>query len=229
MVRHRMRNRRSGTRGGSSRFFALHSHHSASAASSAENPCQFSAVDHYPNTRSGRGRACLHCSRCDEAAMHITTFPLPPHHIPHTTQFRFQSSMNSLVFIATVSICISEEPEPQTPMTTSLEETNIVGPSQHRDNIAELNGNGGWHRRHGQAIAGSLHDASSVPSDTRTVDSRPENTLHLQDADGSKEGDRLAEGRVGEDKPDDWAFPIVEEPAPYDLGPHVTLDRWQFT
>lgn len=87
MVHHHMRNRRGGTQGGSSHSPALHSHDSASPTSSAENPHQRNFVGQYLDTRSGGGRASLHSSRREAAALHTATFPLPLHPVPHTTQF----------------------------------------------------------------------------------------------------------------------------------------------
>lgn len=130
MVRHSMLSRRDGTRGGNSRSEARHRSISDSLTSVAENP-------HYPNTRSGWGRAGLHCSGRNEAAVRTAPFPLPLHQVPHTMKFQYCSSLNYPVIIATISISITKEAEQNISMTISMEETHRAGPSRNRGNDEE--------------------------------------------------------------------------------------------
>jgi len=132
MLCHRMRSRRGGTNDRSSRCPPLPIPNSTSLASSAENPHQHSFAGQYQDTRSGRDRAGLHSSSREAAAVHTTTFPLPLHPTPHTTQFRFCRSLNRLVIIAIISINIIEETEQHAPLDNFTDEANRAGSSSRK-------------------------------------------------------------------------------------------------
>lgn len=104
-LRHRIRSRRGGTRGGFIRSQASTSSASDSPDSTTEmpNPLIY-PTHHYPNTRSGRGRR--------DNVVHSMDFPLPPF------QFHFRSSLNRPTIIATITISFEEESTMQAPLSS---------------------------------------------------------------------------------------------------------------
>lgn len=101
-LRHRMRSRRGGLRGGFNRSQASFSSTSDSPDLTTEFPNSLINPTHnYPNTRSGRGWR--------DNAVHTVDLPLPPLSGPHNTQFRFCSSLNRPTITATITISFKEE------------------------------------------------------------------------------------------------------------------------
>lgn len=129
-IQHRMRSRRGGTRGGIIRPPTSPSSDSDSPDSSADNANPHSSFyGHYPDTRSGRGRARLQGIGWRDAAVHTADFPLPPHPAPHTTQFCFRNTLTRPVITATVTISFSKEIDLQTPPPKHKDEHNRAAPS----------------------------------------------------------------------------------------------------
>lgn len=71
--------------------------------------------ENYLHTRSGRGRAHIHGACRVNATTQMTIPPVLPHPSYHTTQFRFQSMMNQLAILATITVALSEELNQQEP------------------------------------------------------------------------------------------------------------------
>lgn len=106
MVRHRMRSRKGGTKGGSSHPLVECS--TSSPFLKLHHPQAFEEGRH-PSSKRGRGRARSSGVVLDEFDVHSDNSPPPLHPTPHSAHFRFCSSLNRPVITASISISFSEE------------------------------------------------------------------------------------------------------------------------
>lgn len=101
-LRHRMHSRRGRSRGGFNHSQASTSSIIDSPDSSTEFPISLTNPAHsYLNTRSGKGWR--------NNVIHIVDLPLAPLSDPHSTQFRFRSSLYMPIITATIIISFKEE------------------------------------------------------------------------------------------------------------------------
>jgi len=152
-----------------------------------------------------RGRTQLQGSERRDATVHTTNFPLPLHPTPHTTQFRFRSTLNRPVITATVTITFFEEMDPLAPLPAHNEELNRATPSnrgvcspgeqQPNDDRATL---------HGKALVGNQQAVGSNLGDTQASGSRRGDTSGLHAGTGSIAAVRRTQGGAMSAGVDDW-------------------------
>lgn len=214
MVRHHMRSRKGGTRGGCARPQAMPSPEPAAPSPSPKLSYPHSSVlGKYPNTRSGRGGA-----QFPGGGRNTANFPLPPHPAPHSTQFRFCSNLNRPVITATITIVFTEENELQAASAGSTE-------AQQEEAHRYRNGRGtGKHlldeemdALHGKAMGGGQHAAGGSSRATRPPSGSMTDALAPHAAASSTGGNHPTCGphRGVSEEEDDWyqyACPVEEIP-----------------